>query len=276
MPGPPETTSGPGSAGAHGFVLLGLDGGDDVAHAAGAFAFEGREQRALPHHVESGLVHRGGVEHLVVDADDLAAVTGEEMAAAHHAHRRHGRRSVERLGHRGPPVDDQGRVLGVVHPEAADVEAAVVGEVEAAEAEGGIADVEGRETAIGGVDRDVAFEAGLVGPAPSDVGIGLRDRGCRVLHRLQALIDRVEIGLFGHDFRVLTAWRHKRLRTMGDRRVYAIHRRRVVTGSGSQHDTTRSRAPAARPGVQHVGENQGVVGQSTRTKSSSRPRKGPR
>ena len=51
------------------FVLLGLDGGDDVAHAAGALLVERGEQRALPHHREARRLGGLGVEHLVVEAD---------------------------------------------------------------------------------------------------------------------------------------------------------------------------------------------------------------
>ena len=69
----PLTTRTPGSVGTDGFVLLGLDRGDDVAHAAGAGAVERREQRALAHDGQTRGLGGVAVEHLVVDADELAA-----------------------------------------------------------------------------------------------------------------------------------------------------------------------------------------------------------
>ncbi|WP_345403638.1 hypothetical protein [Nonomuraea salmonea] len=67
-------------------VLLGLDGGDDVAHASRAPLVEGGEQRGLA--VERGAVvvgERVEVEQVVVHADDVAA-PGLQVAAAGDAH----------------------------------------------------------------------------------------------------------------------------------------------------------------------------------------------
>ena len=65
-----------GEVGADRLVLLGLDRGDDVAHAPGAVALERAEQRAFTAHLESGRLGRVPVEHLVVERGDLAARAG--------------------------------------------------------------------------------------------------------------------------------------------------------------------------------------------------------
>ncbi len=205
--------------GAHGLVLLGLDGGHDVAHATGALSLERREQRTLAHDGETGLTNGSRVEHLVVEADDLTAPLGQDVAATQYAHPGDRGRPVERLGDRRPPVDHQRGVLGVVDAEPSHVEALGVVEVEPPEAERRVADVQRGEPALGGLDRDVPFEPGLVGSAAAHVRVGLGDRGGRGPHRLQALVDRVEVGLLGDDLGVLSGWRHKWLRTTGSRRV---------------------------------------------------------
>ena len=87
-----------GEIGADRFVLLRLDGGDDVTHATRAFAVERSEQGALPHHGEAGVVGGLGVEDLVVESDQAPAV-GLEVAAAGDVHRRDGGGPVEGLGH---------------------------------------------------------------------------------------------------------------------------------------------------------------------------------
>ena len=52
--GPARNHEDAGQVGADGLVLLGLDGRDDVAHAAGAVAFERGEQGALACHFQAG------------------------------------------------------------------------------------------------------------------------------------------------------------------------------------------------------------------------------
>ena len=152
--GPAGHHEDPGERRPDGFVLLGLDGGDDVAHAAGALAVDGGQERALAHHREPGLLGGVGVEHLVVEPEQAAA-PGLEVAAPGDAHGVDGGRAVERLGDRGPPVDDQRHEVVVVHRDAADVERAVglVGglreHVEAPEAQRGVADVEARRAGGG-------------------------------------------------------------------------------------------------------------------------------
>ena len=103
------------------FVLLGLDGGDDVAHPPGALEVERGEERALPHHGEARRCRGVGVEDLVVEADQAPAV-GLEVPAAGDAHRLDRGGAVERLGDRRPPVDHERREVVVGDRDPADVE----------------------------------------------------------------------------------------------------------------------------------------------------------
>ncbi len=210
---------GAGQLGPDGLVLLGLDRGHDVAHPAGALPLERREQRALTHDGEARVVGGLGVEHLVVETDDLPTALGQDVAAAQHTHPGDRGRPVERLGDGGAPVDHQRGVLGVVDAQPAHVEAQSVIEIQSSEAERGLTDVERGEPALGGLDGDVAFEPGLVRPTTTHVGVGLGDRGRRGPHGFQPLVHRVEVGLLGDDLGVLSGWRHKWLRTTGSRRV---------------------------------------------------------
>ena len=58
-------------------ILLRLDGRDDVGHAAGPLGGERRHQRGLALQLQPVGVEELGVEHLVVDPDDLAPLTGQ-------------------------------------------------------------------------------------------------------------------------------------------------------------------------------------------------------
>ena len=87
------------------------------------------------------------------------------MAAADDPHRRDGRGAVEGLGDGRSPVDDERGVLVVLDGEAPDVPGGGVVEVEAAEHERGVADVEVGQAPLGDVPCDVALEPGLVRPA---------------------------------------------------------------------------------------------------------------
>ncbi len=177
-------------------VLLGLDGGDDVAHAAGAPLVERGQQRGLT--VERGAVvvgERVEVEQVVVHADDVAAL-GLQVAAPGHAHGRRRGGAVERLRHGGPPVDEQAVLLVVGQAELADVEPALVGVIEPAE-----------------------DQAALDGPEPGEAGgvhLGERVALGHVLHRadgaggehlfelpLGSLTQGVEAVVQGGDVRLL-------------------------------------------------------------------------
>ena len=151
---------------------------------------------------QPGLVDGLLVEHLVVEADELAALAGDEVAAPDDVHRLDRGGPVERLGHRRPPVDHQRRVLLVLHGDPADVPARPVLHVEAAEHERRIADVEVGEPALGDVPGDVALEAGLVRAAGPDVGVGGPHPLGRGSHRLQPGVRGVDVGLLGSELGV--------------------------------------------------------------------------
>ncbi len=101
-------------------VLLRLDGRHDVGHSTGALGSEGGQQRALA--LQFGLLVRQEcrVEHLVFDADDVAAL-GREVAAGSGAQRGCRGRLVERarLGH--TPVEQDRLLVGIPEADAADV-----------------------------------------------------------------------------------------------------------------------------------------------------------
>ena len=73
---------GPGDGGADDAVLLGLDGADDVGHAPGPLRVQGGQQRAFAlERVDVG--EHPGVQHVILDRLDLAALQDEVPAAAH-------------------------------------------------------------------------------------------------------------------------------------------------------------------------------------------------
>src|SRR5687767_14738885 len=83
-------------------VLFRLDGRDDVAHAAGARAPEGIEQRGLTNQHEFARVagtERRFSEHLVVETKDLAAA-GQKVPASAQTERIGGGRSIKGLRNR--------------------------------------------------------------------------------------------------------------------------------------------------------------------------------
>ena len=184
MPGPPCTTSTPGSGGPDDLVLLALDGGDDVGEPAGAGRLERGDQRAV---AADAVVRVAAVaaaraaalaEQLVLDVEERAA-PGGEVAAAGQAHRLAAGGPVERLGHRGPPVDDDRLLVLVGHRQAPDVvgvarrrlrvAVAVARLVDAPEHERGVAEVELGEPVGDRVLDHVALEPGLLGAAPADL-----------------------------------------------------------------------------------------------------------
>ena len=128
-----------------------------------------------------------GVEDLVVEADEARGRRVMEVPAADDAHRLDRRRPVEGLGDRRAPVDDQRRVVVVGHRDPTDVEG-VVGRSRSCRSrrpkhERRVADVELGQAAAGVGLGGVPLEAGLVGAAPRDVGVALRDPLGRPAHR---------------------------------------------------------------------------------------------
>ncbi len=137
--------------GADDLVLLGLDGGDDVAHPPGAVGVERGQQGGLagqpaPRVAGPVPVHRARVEHLVVDAGD-GAPAGPDVPAAAHPVRGGGGGHVERGGGRGAPVHQQWPVLvgRVEQADATDVAALSVRQVEAPETQSVLGRVELRD-----------------------------------------------------------------------------------------------------------------------------------
>ena len=90
-------------------------------------------------------------------------------------------------------------MLLVLDREAPDVPAGAVLHVEPAEHERGVADVEVGEPALGDVPGDVALEAGLVGAARADVGVGRPDPLGGGSHRLQPGVRGVDVRLLGRE-----------------------------------------------------------------------------
>ena len=93
-------------------------------------------------------------------------------------------------------------MLLVLDRDASDVPARVVLHVEPAEHERRVTDVEIGEAALGHVPGDVALEAGLVGSAGADVGVGLPDPLGRGSHGLQAGVRGIHVRLLGGELRV--------------------------------------------------------------------------
>ena len=197
-----------GQVGADRLVLLGLDRGDDVAHAAGAVAFERGEQRALAHDRGSPTASAASWSNTSSSRPtQLAALRGEEVPAAHDAHRLDRGRPVERLGDRRAPVDDERGLVVVGDRDAADVVPVAVGggagvvglQVEAAEHQRGVADLEVGQAALGVGDGDVALEPGLVGPAPAHLGVALGDPPGGRPHLVEPVVGPVDVALLGRE-----------------------------------------------------------------------------
>jgi hypothetical protein len=191
----------PGEAGADDPVLLALDGGHDVAHAAGAAGREGGQQgRLAAEPVALGVAQRLQVEDVVLDAQDLPA-PGPEMAAAHHPVAVGPGGPVERLGRGGAPVDQQRLAVVVEQPEAADVQVAAVGPVQPPEAQpvlgrgqlGQAASVPGHERVPVHPGLDVA--AAVVAQRPLQLGLGALAQG------VQAPVQHRDVGLFVFQLR---------------------------------------------------------------------------
>ena len=88
-------------------VLLGLDGGDDVEHLAGAGPLELGEQRVAAPEAGGGRLLAAATEQVVGHGDDLAAIH-HDLATAGQPERVLGARPVEGHRHGRPPVHDDG------------------------------------------------------------------------------------------------------------------------------------------------------------------------
>jgi len=142
--------------GADGHVLLGLDGGDDVAHPGAAGALQCGQQGALADHHEVGAARL--VEQIVFDSDDLV-IAAAQYPAAGDPHRIGGGCAIEGLGGGCAPVDHQRLVVVVAHAEASDVALVlVVDEVQAPEDQAFVFGIQDGEPFGGLVGEGVALE----------------------------------------------------------------------------------------------------------------------
>jgi hypothetical protein len=159
-------------------------------------------------------------------------------------------RPVEGLGDGCAPVDHEGRLLLVGHRDPPDVERTAVrvgggapvgavgvrggrsvaravaarrsrSEVEPPEAQRGIADVERGEAPTGEVLRRLPLQTGLVGAAPTDLGIALGDAPGGVAHGVEPGVGGVEMALFGGQLGVGVGQRLLVL-SGGDRQGYWV------------------------------------------------------
>jgi len=132
VPGAPLDAQRLGELGADQVVLVGPDGGDDVAHRADPRPFDlcGQDPRA-------GAQLLAAVQVLVLERGEDAGLEAEP-AAHRHALRVAGAGAVEAARERGAPVEHH-RLAGVVdHVPPPDVVARGVGEVQAAEEQRGV------------------------------------------------------------------------------------------------------------------------------------------
>jgi hypothetical protein len=140
-------------------VLVGLDGGDDVAHPPGPAAAQRRQQGGLAG--QSGLIDGVQVEHVVIQAHDSPA-RGVQVAAAGHGVPLPRGGAVERLRRAGTPVDQQPIVLVAAQADPADIEPVAVVEVEAAEAQVPLRGVKLRAAVLVLLSKRLALRPALV------------------------------------------------------------------------------------------------------------------
>ena len=182
-------------------VLLGLDGGDDVAHPGPTGPLQRRHQGALADHHQVCL--GGVVQQVVLDASHLVVATTQD-AAADDAHRVGGGGAVERFGCRGAPVDHQRFVVVVAHADAADVARLCGVEVESSEDQALMLGVQDRQP-FGGLEGEgVPLEQSgtiLLTHPIGAVGLELGpafclDVACRGRCRLEVVVHLVDVRLF--------------------------------------------------------------------------------
>jgi hypothetical protein len=183
-------------------VLFGLDRGHDVGHPARALAGEGGEQRGLALQGVRLLDEQLGVEDLVVDACDRAALC-DEVAPCSCPQRSGGGGLVEGGRLRHAPVEEDGLQLLVAQPDAPDVAQRrpvfrVVGvdEFEPAEGQPVIDLVELGDPVLVKARIRIAFRTALVvashalAPHPLEGGSGLGPE------RVQTLVQLLDVATF--------------------------------------------------------------------------------
>ena len=180
--------------GAHEVVLVGLDGGDDVAHRAHARTFDLRPQQAG---VQSQVL--AAVEVLVLHRGQ-DAVGEAEAAAQPHAEPLVGGRAVEGARDRGAPVDHDGVAGGVADVPAPDVEHLHAGPVVA--------------VAVGAAEERWRVGFGVEGGQPLGADTAQRIAGQlvhavvgevlgRLAHGDEATPGEVEVGSFGQQLGIV-------------------------------------------------------------------------
>ncbi len=125
-----------------------------------------------------------------------------EVTAAGEAHRSAAGGAVERLGHRRPPVDDDRLLTLVGDREPADVEGLEGVPVDAAEDEGGVADLEVGEPVADGLFDHIPLVAGLVGAPAPDLGQTPQAK-CLLTGPVEAVVGMLDVGLLFGELRVL-------------------------------------------------------------------------
>ena len=206
-------------------VLLALDGRHDVGQLARAAFLQCRHQRAVPLH--RAVVQRLGrrAEQFVVHAQQRSTPDGE-VAATNQAHRVRSGCSVERFGHRRPPVDHDGVLGSVGHRHASDVKrlgavgggvahrrrlcvgrlvgAAFAVGVDATEQQGGVTQFQLGQPGGHAIPDHVPLVTGLEGAARL-VHDGVADTLGGPTGGVQALIGKIDVGLLGRE---LGIWAH--------------------------------------------------------------------
>ena len=219
VPGPPWTTRTPGLGRADDLVLFALDRGDDVAERAGAPTLERGQQRGVAAQlartagigssVETFVVPDAEVslaEQLVLDPQQLLTLD-REVAPAGDAHRVAAGRAVERLGDRGPPVDDDRLTVFVGDRESTDVEALQpVGRlgvpIDAAEDQRRGAEIEVGQPLDQRLVERVSLEPGLERAAEICLG-HVTHTPCRLTTGVQTVVRVIDVCLLCGEIRVL-------------------------------------------------------------------------
>ena len=124
------------------------------------------------------------------------------MPAARKAHRGPAGRPIERLGHRGSPVDHHWLLALVRDREPPDVEGLPGVTVDAAEHQSRIADLEVGEPVPHRLFDHVALVASLVGAASPDLGQSAQPK-CELTGPFEAVVGTIDVGLLCGELGVL-------------------------------------------------------------------------
>src|ERR1019366_3981053 len=206
--------------------------------------------------VRRAVQRRGDTEAFIFDPHDPAPLGGQ-MAPQDEAHGVAPRGPVERLRHRGTPVDDQGLEVLARDPEPADVEAlgvpgtgrrrAVLTTVDPTETQRLLPDVELVEAGETRPDDDVALLAGLGGAAATLVDHGTDELLGVGSQLVEALIGPVHMGLFRLELRMRCHSRSPPPRCAVNHRSYRPDRASPPAGGGPAVDEKTTRSGARTP-----------------------------